>query len=150
MDSLASLALATEPPKKEELLNRPPQGRDEYIISRKMVKHIIVMSIFQSIIVFGIVFWGELYIPEAPGYIPNRKGFIYPGRPYTFTGQPLYNLYYGDYGPSRHMTIVFTAFVFMQVFNMINARKINDEKNAFAGIINNRMFIIIWLLIFVI
>lgn len=40
MDSLASLALATEKP-KEELLNRPPYRRDEYIISRKMVKHMI-------------------------------------------------------------------------------------------------------------
>ena len=37
IDSLAALALATEPPKMD-LLNRPPQGRDEYIISRKMLK----------------------------------------------------------------------------------------------------------------
>lgn len=33
MDSLASLALATEPPTKE-LLNRKPHKRDDYIISR--------------------------------------------------------------------------------------------------------------------
>jgi magnesium-transporting ATPase (P-type) len=32
MDSLASLALATEPP-RPELLDRPPYRRDEYIIS---------------------------------------------------------------------------------------------------------------------
>lgn len=29
------------------------------------------------------------------------------------------------------MTIVFNAFVLMQVFNMINARKIKDEKNIY-------------------
>jgi Ca2+ transporting ATPase len=40
MDTLASLALATEPP-TEELLNRKPHNRYEYIISRKMVKHIV-------------------------------------------------------------------------------------------------------------
>jgi Ca2+ transporting ATPase len=40
MDSLASLALATSPP-KEELLLRPPYRRSEYIISSKMVKHIL-------------------------------------------------------------------------------------------------------------
>lgn len=45
MDSLASLALATEPP-KEELLDRPPYRRDEYIISRKMVKHLLGMSVY--------------------------------------------------------------------------------------------------------
>ena len=45
MDSLGSLALATEPP-KEELLKRPPYKRDEYIISNKMVKHILGNSIY--------------------------------------------------------------------------------------------------------
>jgi len=39
MDSLASLALATELP-TDALLNRPPYRKTEYIISKKMVKHI--------------------------------------------------------------------------------------------------------------
>ena len=39
MDSLASLALATEEP-TEALLDRPPYRKREYIISKKMVKHI--------------------------------------------------------------------------------------------------------------
>lgn len=33
MDTLASLALATEPP-TEKLLDRQPHNRDEYIVSR--------------------------------------------------------------------------------------------------------------------
>lgn len=45
MDSLASLALATESP-KPELLERPPYRKAEYIISRKMVKHILGQAIF--------------------------------------------------------------------------------------------------------
>jgi hypothetical protein len=40
MDSLASLALATELP-KPELLKRLPQNREDYIVSRKMTKHIV-------------------------------------------------------------------------------------------------------------
>ena len=40
MDSLASLALATEQP-HDGLLNRPPYRKKEYIISPKMVKHIL-------------------------------------------------------------------------------------------------------------
>jgi P-type Ca2+ transporter type 2B len=67
MDSLASLALATEPP-TDELLNRGPQGRDDYIISRKMTKHIWIMSVYMSIIVFSIVFAGETFIPEEVGF----------------------------------------------------------------------------------
>jgi Ca2+ transporting ATPase len=150
MDSLASLALATEPPNKESLLARPPQSRDEYIISRKMVKHIIANSIWQSAVVFSIVFWGEYFIPEDPTFHPNQNGFIYPGRPFTIDGGDLYEHYISDHGPSRHMTVVFTVFVMMQVFNMINARKIHDEKNICSGIHKNSMFIIIWLIIFVV
>ena len=45
--------------------------------------------------------------------------------------------------------MVFNTFVFLQIFNMINSRKINDEKNPFADITKNNMFIIIWVIIFV-
>jgi P-type Ca2+ transporter type 2B len=45
MDSLASLALATELP-TDALLARPPYRRNEYIISRKMVKHIVGQAFF--------------------------------------------------------------------------------------------------------
>ena len=40
MDTLAALALATEPP-SEELLYRKPYARTEYIISPIMMKHIL-------------------------------------------------------------------------------------------------------------
>jgi len=39
MDTFASLALATEPP-TEELLKRKPVKKDDYILTRKMIKHI--------------------------------------------------------------------------------------------------------------
>lgn len=41
MDTLASLALATEPP-TEAVLDRRPHDRREYIISRRMTKHIVL------------------------------------------------------------------------------------------------------------
>jgi len=44
MDTLASLALATEPP-TEELLNRKPYGRTKFIISPIMFRTIVGQSI---------------------------------------------------------------------------------------------------------
>ena len=38
-------------------------------------------------------------------------------------------------------------FVLLQIFNMLAARKINDEKNIFGGIFPNPMFISVWLVI---
>lgn len=64
MDSLASLALATEPPDHEKLLNRPPHGRSESLITRKMIKFITVTAIAQTIIMFGLLFYGPYFIPE--------------------------------------------------------------------------------------
>ena len=168
MDSLASLALATEPP-KDSLLDRPPQSRDEYIISHKMVKHLLGMAIYQSIIIFGIIFAGEYIIPEqddffdekaeklasvGKAFLPEhaeyiKKGFIFPGRLFDWNGDDLYGAYADEIGSSRHLTVVFNSFVLMQIFNMINARKIHDEKNICVGIFDNYMFVIVFFIILV-
>jgi Ca2+ transporting ATPase len=45
MDTLASLALATEPP-SDELLKRKPYGRDEYMVTPIMWRNIICQSAY--------------------------------------------------------------------------------------------------------
>lgn len=63
MDTLGSLALATEPP-TEKLLNRKPHDRTEYMVSKKMFKFIIGTAICQVAIVLIIVFMGPSFLPE--------------------------------------------------------------------------------------
>ena len=63
MDSLGSLALATEPP-YEELLNRSPTKRDESIINGKMWKHILIQSIFQLILLLILYLYAPFFIRE--------------------------------------------------------------------------------------
>jgi len=58
MDTLASLALATELP-SEELLERKPYGRTKPLISRTMMKNIFGHSIYQLVVVFTLLFAGE-------------------------------------------------------------------------------------------
>jgi hypothetical protein len=43
----------------------------------------------------------------------------------------------------EHLTIIFNAFVFMQLFNEINARRLEDEKNPFEGFFSNYFFVVI-------
>ena len=149
MDSLGALALATEPP-KPELLERPPYRRDEYIISRKMMKHLIGNSIYQIIVMYAIVFGGEQWFPESDERYenPNNPGCVFPGRPYNWDQTPLYKYKEKEWGPSRHFSNVFNVFVWMQIFNMLNARKINDEKNIFNGILDNKLYLVVMVLIF--
>lgn len=63
MDSLASLALATEEP-KAELLERPPYRKKEYIINQKMIKHIIGQTLWQAVWLFFFIFAAFHLIPE--------------------------------------------------------------------------------------
>jgi len=189
MDSLGSVALATEPPTLE-LLKRKPQGRDEYIVSRKMVKHILGISIYQIIVMFTIVFAGEKFIREEdpkysfygykwtheqlekihhsckeytleellpaldgvntsvlPGSEFIKEGLIFNGRRYERNNEAHYKCYYEIFGPSKHMSVIFNVFVYMQVFNMLNARKIHDEVNIMSGISRNLLFLGMWVLI---
>jgi Ca2+ transporting ATPase len=142
MDSLASLALATEPP-TPELLNRPPYSKDDYIISRKMVKHILLMSLWQILIVYSIVFAGEFFFPEPDALLrfDQSDKFVYPGRLYDWDGvTPLWAKYQNAYGASRHMTNVFNIFTVMQIFNLVCARMIQDEINIFKRVFKNLMF----------
>ncbi len=141
MDSLASLALATDPP-SEKLLNNPPIKKDDYIITRTMVKHILGQSVYQCIVTFTIIFAGEYFIPEDTTTIPaNPKdaSLIHPGNITDYTKEMR-----NEFGASRHFTMVFNTFVWMQLFNEINCRKINDEINTFAGMCKNKLFIIVW------
>jgi len=66
MDTLASLALATELP-TEEMLKRKPYGRTKPLISRTMMKNIIGHSVYQLIVIFTILFAGlfRLFLCDA-------------------------------------------------------------------------------------
>lgn len=98
MDSLASLALATEEP-VDALLERPPYRKREYIISRKMVKHIGGQAIFQSVILFVFIFGGSQFIPEAePEDFKNKNlsmirngAYVMDGSMETFDLEPKYS-----------------------------------------------------------
>ncbi|KAM4583214.1 plasma membrane calcium-transporting ATPase 2-like isoform 4-T4 [Fundulus diaphanus] len=116
MDTLASLALATEPP-SESLLLRRPYGRNKPLISRTMMKNILGHAVFQLTIIFTLLFAGEKFFD-----IDNGRN------------APLHS------PPSEHYTIVFNVFVMMQLFNEINARKIHGERNVFEGIYRNPIF----------
>ncbi|XP_069006368.1 LOW QUALITY PROTEIN: plasma membrane calcium-transporting ATPase 1-like [Embiotoca jacksoni] len=116
MDTLASLALATEPP-TESLLLRKPYGRNKPLISRTMMKNILGHAVYQLTIIFTLLFAGETFFDIDSG-----------------RNAPLHS------PPSEHYTIVFNVFVMMQLFNEINARKIHGERNVFEGIYRNPIF----------
>ncbi|BFZ08779.1 hypothetical protein BsWGS_11818 [Bradybaena similaris] len=123
MDTLASLALATELP-TDELLRRKPYGRTKPLISRTMAKNILCHAIYQLTVIAVLLFCGPelLNIDDGIGDVEDVHA-----------------------PPSAHFTMIFNTFVFMTLFNEINARKIHNQHNIAEGIFQNPIFIGIWI-----
>ena len=166
MDTLAALALATEPP-TDELLKRHPHGKNDYIISPLMMKHVLGQALFQIIILLVVVFIGEKFLVDIIGgrqLINPNESFILPGRKYTKAWElfhegesfqhvndqlgypfPIDTNLHEKY--SVHYTYIFNIFVCMQLFNLINSRIIDDRLNVFSRICSSSYFIMIFIII---
>jgi magnesium-transporting ATPase (P-type) len=74
MDSLGSLALATEPP-YDALLDREPTKKDESIINGKMWKHIGGQSLFQLFLLLFLYLYAPHFIRETD-YVRLAENYI--------------------------------------------------------------------------
>jgi len=101
-----------------------------------MMKHIFGQAFYQLSVMMVLLFAGEYFIPEeniVKNGIPlSFNGKIRPGRAMTYSGDADKDWLYAPsvhdvLGPSRHFTIIFCAFIFMQLFNEYNSMSINDE-----------------------
>ena len=117
MDTLASLALATEAP-TPDLLKRKPYGRKRSLISPQMWVFMLGHSLYQLTVLLVLVFAGADLFNIDDGR----------GRALRAT-------------PGAHFTIIFNTFVFMQIFNELNARKVHGERNVFSNIHKNWIFL---------
>jgi P-type Ca2+ transporter type 2C len=113
MDTLAALALATDPPTKK-ILDRPPQPKSDPLITINMWKMITGQAFYQLIVTFVLYFAGY----DILGYDRNNAD----------EAQQL-------------ATMVFNTFVWMQIFNEFNNRRLDNKFNIFEGIQRNFWFI---------
>ncbi|KAI8178051.1 Calcium-transporting ATPase 2 [Colletotrichum sp. SAR 10_75] len=118
MDTFAALALATDPP-TEKILDRPPQPKSAPLITINMWKMIIGQAIFQLVITITLYFAG----PEILNYDRNSEDEML-----------------------QLDTIIFNTFVWMQIFNEFNNRRLDNKFNVLEGVHRNQFFIFINLL----
>jgi Ca2+-transporting ATPase len=118
MDTFAALALATDPP-TEKILDRVPQGKGP-LITITMWKQIMGQNIYKLTVIFVLYFAG--------GSILNHD--------------------LSD--PNKQLeldTIIFNSFVWMQIFNIFNNRRLDNKLNVLEGVLSNFFFISIVVLI---
>ncbi|RLL95662.1 hypothetical protein CFD26_104621 [Aspergillus turcosus] len=115
MDTFAALALATDPP-TEDILQRPPRPRSAPLFTVTMWKLILGQSIYKLALCFTLYFAGDTIL---------------------------------NYNTDIHQqqleldTIIFNTFVWMQIFNELNCRRLDNKFNIFQGILKNRWFMVI-------
>ncbi|KAL8437239.1 hypothetical protein Efla_006732 [Eimeria flavescens] len=175
MDSFGSLALATEMP-TPELLKEKPHHRTQSLISRSMAVSIVTSALYQLAVMLSITFFGDRFLPESQwGHInpadrsqndfcefsdcdplTGQGTLMRSGRRYRLfsTEEDYEERWISTLGPSRHLTFVFNTFVFLQLFNMIAARDVEEDftkklslSKLFFKMVSNTMGFFIWMLI---
>jgi Ca2+-transporting ATPase len=130
MDSLAALALATDPPNKK-ILERLPESKAASLISPPMWKMIVGQGIYQITISLVLFIHGASLFrlnPNDPHDQRSLNSFIFN----TFTFLQLFNL------------------CNLYNFNKVNCRSITRDWKIYRGIGNNSIFPLILLSIIVV
>jgi Ca2+-transporting ATPase len=112
MDTFAALALATDPP-APSVLDRMPDRKSASLITLSMAKMIIGQAICQLVITLVLNFGGYSLL----GYEGVQDGEI------------------------KLKTLVFNTFVWLQIFNEVNNRRLDNKLNIFEGIHRNYWFL---------
>ncbi|KAF6823379.1 calcium-translocating p-type atpase [Colletotrichum musicola] len=115
MDTFAALALATDPP-TEKILDRLPQGKKAPLITINMWKMIVGQAIFQLTATLILHFAGNAIF----GYDAANEE------------QQL-----------ELDSMIFNTFVWMQIFNEFNNRRLDNRFNIFEGVHRNLFFVVI-------
>lgn len=117
MDTLAALALATDPA-TPELLDRKPDRRTAPLISTDMWKMIVGQSIYQFTVILVLNFAGKSIL----GMNGTTEAAI--AREDT-----------------ELSALVFNSFVWCQLFNQVNSRSLNRKLNIFSNLHKNPWFL---------
>jgi Ca2+-transporting ATPase len=120
MDTLASIALCSEPP-RSGVMRQPPKRRDESILTPAMLWTIGVTAAFFVVVMISLLaamkYNGFLTADEVPA----------AGEDYT----------------TRQVSLFFSIYVFFQVWNQINARSLTPDVSGFHRITQNPLFLAI-------
>jgi len=124
MDTFASIALCSEPP-RPGLMKLPPKRKDESILTRSML-----ITIFSTAGFFIVAMMALLLGMKHSRWFAAGSG----NNPDKWEFAPL-NI--------RQVSIFFTVYVLFQVWNQINCRSLTPERSGLSGLLRNPAFMAI-------
>ena len=124
MDTFAALALASLPPSKS-VMNEKPRAKNAHILTKPMICSIFVVGIVFMLLMFGFV---QYFKHIEVNSLMEFSHYEYLKNYFNFR---IMNA--EDYTAYEH-TLTFTFFVFLQFWNLFNAKAYHTGKSAFSGI----------------
>jgi Ca2+-transporting ATPase len=118
MDSLAAIALASEPADERVLLDKP-RNKSEFIINKQLGKAIFGFGGFVWLLCIAIL-WGMEHLSTIAAW-----------------GCESLTNFFANITP----TVFFATYMTINWWNMFNARVIGKNKSIFSGLFNNSKFI---------
>ncbi|CAL5867567.1 uncharacterized protein PFLUO_LOCUS1786 [Penicillium psychrofluorescens] len=118
MDTFAALALATDAP-TEQILDRKPVSKRDSLFTLTMWKMILGQAVYQLVVTFTLYFAGDKLLNSHLHNDPNNPGLR----------------------TKELSTVVFNTFVWMQIFNEFNNRRLDNRFNIFEGMFRNYWFL---------
>ena len=118
MNSFAAIALATETP-TVEVLNRYPEAKNGSLITFNMRKMILFQAIYQIVVCCTLSFAGPLlFFDKQASEMTKEDDFELNG-------------------------LVFNTYVFLQLFNEVNCRRLDNKLNIFYNLQRNYTFMLV-------
>jgi len=166
MDSLASVALASEPP-TEALLERAPYGKKRPMITRVMWHNMLGQAAYQLVVVCFLLFSepimvGWFGVGENASHPNHHNGdgrdTMFVKNVFGLSKDQLKHQNEAVEEGTRHFTVVFNTFVLMQLFNEFNSRQLQTvealreswaEWNVMRGVTKNPLFVGVMAITFV-
>ena len=136
MDTFAALALASLPP-DERVMRDKPRHLNDNIVTRAMAKGIIGTGIAFVLLLFGLL---QYFKHVDVTSIAQFDLSLFFSNFFNFS--PVHE------GLSRYeLTLFFSVFVFLQFWNMFNARAFGDVRSAFSRLSTCKGFLWVTLII---
>ena len=123
MDTFAALALASLPPDHSVLLDKP-RARDAFIITKDMSRRIFSVGLVFVAVLFGFIQYFKHCHVDSLADFSFRDYFV---NFFNFSHVK------GDFTP-KELSLLFTIFVFMQFWNIFNAKAFHTNESALKGL----------------
>ena len=123
MDTFAALALASLPPDYGVLKDKP-RARNAFIITKEMKRRIFGVGLLFVAVLFGFIQYFKHCQVETLADFTFRDYYL------NFFN---FNHVKGDFTP-KELSLLFTIFVFMQFWNIFNAKAFHTKDSTLKGL----------------